>query len=391
MPRYWLKIDEAVEGPYESEMLKFIKGFSEDTLVSPDQTEAEEVWLKACEVTELKRIFNIPETAQTPPAPPEASSAEFTPEQPPAISEPAPEKVPELLKEQEPVPTPPPPLPPTILEEVILEKPAPASTELPNLASEKPSPISLESELLDVMQKLSEEIKKEEAEKTEAIAIIPAALPEKHLPELQIQTAVTETQTIVPASKFFKKPAKTLLFLTIFLIGIGGAFWQAKRFRWGKEVLKDWTELLRKKFLSKSGKPSIETLKMETRQPEVISTIQRMEKPSEIKDKNKEIATVEKIVSPSVSHPKRWRKQKTFAAAPAKVVKTTDTLTEPPLKSQKYMLPGVPSPNISSEKISKEPPKKIEDDTELKKTEKQKQAEKQFKEVEQLNQTQWGR
>ncbi|MCB4757579.1 MAG: hypothetical protein LHV69_11225, partial [Elusimicrobia bacterium] len=61
MGRYWVKIDESVEGPYEIHVLKFINGFQEETLVSPEEEQNEEIWIKANEVSEIKSLFQIRE------------------------------------------------------------------------------------------------------------------------------------------------------------------------------------------------------------------------------------------------------------------------------------------------------------------------------------------
>src|SRR5438552_1140863 len=58
MSKFWVKIDEAVEGPFHANTIKFIEGFTPDSLVSPDDPNLPEAWSKAGEVEEIKRFLH---------------------------------------------------------------------------------------------------------------------------------------------------------------------------------------------------------------------------------------------------------------------------------------------------------------------------------------------
>ena len=69
--RYWTKIEEAVEGPFEESNLKYVDGFTAETLVSPDDPGAGDSWSKASDIGELKRVlFPAPEPQTEPQAAP---------------------------------------------------------------------------------------------------------------------------------------------------------------------------------------------------------------------------------------------------------------------------------------------------------------------------------
>ena len=91
--KYWVNIDEAVEGPYEAAAIPFIEGFGPDVLVSPDPGPDE--WLKASEVAELWVPLGIPEPQ--PVTPPVQKQPEPVPE-PPKETSPSPDAPPPTLR-----------------------------------------------------------------------------------------------------------------------------------------------------------------------------------------------------------------------------------------------------------------------------------------------------
>ena len=56
MSRFWARINQGVEGPFDASILKYLEGFSPDTLVSGDDS-AGDVWAKAGDVEELKELL----------------------------------------------------------------------------------------------------------------------------------------------------------------------------------------------------------------------------------------------------------------------------------------------------------------------------------------------
>jgi len=53
MSKYWTKINDSVEGPYEQHVLQYLDGFSQETLVSLDDPNLTEIWIKAAEIKNL--------------------------------------------------------------------------------------------------------------------------------------------------------------------------------------------------------------------------------------------------------------------------------------------------------------------------------------------------
>lgn len=342
MGSYWIKIEESVEGPYETHTLKFIEGFTPETLVSPETSEAEETWMKASEVPELREILGI----QAEPIAKTLSGTEASPELPPAISKEIPEKEswPEKVILEEPKTQSPQPESPAVQDEIKKNPPEIQISEpLPSPLQKIDAPPLSDSDILEVMEKISEELKKEEKKEAVLVSAVPAVPIPKEIAE-------PEFRTFTPRSKKLK----------IIVAGIGlasivaaGIFWKP-RSAW--EL--DFFSAAIKKFTAwtKQETDKIYFWKKSTEQTKIepVQKIPVPEKPAETKMEKIELPPKEvKPKGISYPKPKPIARQKVVPSTPPsaaaearqrRVSKSTVTEIEKELKTEKYLLPGVPSP-----------------------------------------------
>ena len=267
MSRYWIKTDEVVEGPYEAGLLKFLPGFREDSLVSPDEV-PEEIWTKAAETRGLQSLFQ---------------GSRFLIDIPqPGVEQSPPFFVPDLEES------------PTAAED-LKEPQAPSLDSEPEKATPLPDP---RSDLLEVMEKISLEILETEG---------------KSLPSRKKSGRV-----------------KQILVASGCLVLAAVGFWV-------------WHRIM-DKFQKR----------------EVAHLIQEKPDFALHPAENKHLGNVLPIpvrisVKPAKSQSKSVSKPKLQAKNGSKPPRKSPEEAEEELKSQKYILPGVPSPNIKSANIKKEP------------------------------------
>lgn len=378
MGKYWAKIEEAVEGPFEGVYLKFLDGFNANTLVSPDEPECGDTWTKAQDLEELREVLFPP------PKPPEEKKPEIeaaTPtvlvepeRQPEGATLPHPEKLEEEIYQDnaQTVETPQAVPENELVEEVPEETRVPQEpeTKAPNtfpFAEDSPDSLltsdpSSQAELLEVMEKFSQHFGKKAEKETpieDPLGII-------HLNGEFHSPSHSRTEEVRAAkSALVKRLKKAVVILSVMalLLGIGYMATKTQTFNHLKEYVKS-------KF-SEDKKPPV---KEEVKEPPEV-------KPPVKKVKKKPKPRVRKPRK-AVSKPKP--KPKPVATAPAP--KPED------LKNQKYLLPGVPSPNVTTkiEEGKQEEGEKKTEDKPSKEESKKKKAEKQFENIEWMNQSSWG-
>ena len=282
--RYWTKIEEAVEGPYDAGVMKFIEGFGPELWVSPDDPDNPEVWMKAVEVGELKPLLGI--RAETPE---------------PAVL-PEPQDTPGL----------------GTIEEVWIEE------TVSSLA------------LLEVMEKISE-FRKEKKVVSEQPPAPAAVIVQK--PIVILPPSVDEGVSTLEISPDL---IRRILFISAAAIALIAGTYLGVR-----------------KGIFHRTAPAV---------PREI----RLQTPNRDQKPPSESLETQKIKS-----------------LPAKAKKVQE------LKSQKFMLPGVPSPNLKSTKTAEEPspeekPAEESPDKEHSNSDKQKEGKKSDKGADWQSQSGWG-
>ncbi len=312
--KYWAKIDDGVEGPYDPQVLRFLDGFSPEILVSPDDGDGTEKWTRVIEVAELQSLLNtrtqkgpVPKVIQVPPPPP-----------PPKLETPLPE---------------------------------PSSDKTVEIKPEKPKEEFVSaSEMLDLMDKISQEL----GQQKKAVPEAPVQIPAKIEPEIQAAAEIVPTPELTETTIKIdlRKPAIALVLVLI--IGVLTA-WGIKS---GK--LKVWKEAVMTMIHPKKPEiqeavptiPSPETAKPAPLKP-IRESAPHAEKKVPVKAKVAALPRpAVKKVEPAVAVPEP-------VAPPKPAVEETPKMSpeeEKELQSQKFYLPGVPSPNLSKARVDNSAP-----------------------------------
>lgn len=427
MSKYWLKIDEAVEGPYEGYLLKFVEGFSADALVSSVDAADQESWVKANEVAELHSILGAvrssasvtierkvePSSPKEPPVsdkaelevdafieslmsnfPKEGSTLESKPEGSftqsilesldkfaplekketpkaeektvPPVEEKSADATQELKRPDVPVSekseskvsdkT-----EPEIKKEIEPEKEKLIETvkEIAQGVTVAESKESLDEDILDLMEKFS--LGKKEEEKAAAPApaqTVPAENPFDKTPALVADSmgSVAPVQKASSSKRVLTEihlgdviqsiRLPHVLAAILLIIGISGAVY--------RNALMHYLKSLR-------GKKAVATTKVMPAEQKVKSS--PIQTPPVVKEIKQEPVQVAKV--PVRAKPKRVVAKKVVPSEPAKspepvkqkpqVVKqaVTPAEKEAKLKYQKFVLPGVPAPNVGAKPSEK--------------------------------------
>lgn len=355
MAKYWVKENEQVQGPYELMALKFLPNFKEETFVSIDDPLMEEIWQKAVEINEISNFLhpvsipvkNIPIL--------ELRNIKNDPFL-------------QTEKTQSNVP----PHQPVSIQNFEME----SSPSVPDIQSFPKS----ESDISEVLNSFPNALQSQ-PDIQESIQLKQRQTSNDFLPpppsaqeEIQKSSAQSESIEIyIPTPRLNLNSKKSLvlisfLFLSI-LGGVGFYLYQLKMF--SKKAVAEKEQVLLSE--PKKKKPIFSSTKKQG---------------SKAKKTAKEISApvIQKVVS-------------------ATFIKTVE---DEKLKTQKFLLPGVPSPNVreikksdpsnSSEKTEVEP---LASETEKdlageidknKKIEKQKKTEKkELDDLDWMNQTGWGK
>lgn len=310
MAKFYAKIDEAVEGPFEPHLLRYLPGFSEETLVSPEDLSAED-WVQALNVPEIRPHIRLTQVMMPPSA--------FAPrpaESPPSPALAAPQSESTVRMTEMP--------------------PMPAAA-----ATSSPPALIPDQELLDVMEQFSGQVSASGpagARAPKADPVIPNFVP----PDISVPSQEPDVSTFVPPQqeKFVPKRAKRQkwVWVAAVLALIVAAALGYMAFKMG--MLDAW--------LSPAPAPVVEVPPPPPLEPVIQEKPPEPPKPPEAKKPAK------KAPKPPITKEKPKAK-KTPPPPPApKPVK------EAPLKNQKYMMPGVPSPKVQEKSKETEAAKPAE-------------------------------
>ncbi len=299
MVKFYVMIEEGVEGPFEPYLLKYLSGFNEETLVSPDDLNAAD-WSRALNVPEIRPYLNLSQ---------------------------------ELL--------PPMAFPPNPNQTVrFIEVP---SSE--RLIRDDKKPVNTDQELLEIMERFPDQLAPVEVPQASQSAAGATATTTAAVSS----PSVNDVSTLMPPAqeKFIpKRPKKSKwLMASLFslLLVMGAIGYMA--FKMG--MLEKWKDLAGSFLNSAPPAPVIEVPP-----PVPAVTLPPVEvKPTEPTKPviaNKSEKKADKKVSKKIKIAPKPQAKKENPAPPPKPVK------EEPLKNQKFMMPGVPSPKMQ------EKPKQVE-------------------------------
>lgn len=349
MGRYWISDDGAIEGPYEDSVLKFLEGFSQETLVSPDRPDGAEDWKKAGELPDLRFIFDdkakpksapsgfaprakkeraafpMPATAPTPSAPPEGSpipaSASSLASPTSSRSAPGPSKDDPAslwLGSEGGAPALEPP------KETAPENFSPPKPKFPKTA---PSPAFVPSAAKPEVKPKPALPPAPQSKPSDIVQGKPPApvVPQTSAPAVKKEIPAPAVE--VRASGAFRSRLRALLILAGILLAASGLYWR------GKDLVNRV-----KKLWHKEPAPAVEPAKKpkgqaKPQKPKSPVPEKPKEPPQEQKTKQPEKKTAPKP-KPRVTAPAQ---PKPPAAQPKKH------------KKVKYLLPGVPAPDVKGE------------------------------------------
>ncbi len=285
MPKFYAKIDEAVEGPFEPRLLRYLPGFNEETLVSPEDLNSQD-WTQAHHVPEIRPHLHLtPELLPPSAFAPRAAA--------PNVSAPPVSPAESTQRLSDPAVYPP-----------MQAKAAP------------------DQELLDVMEQFSGQIPAASAQKPAAPADIPTFNP----PDL----GAADVSTLVPPmqEKFIPKKAvksrKTLWILLAIAVVSAALGYLA------------WTMGLLDAWLNPAAPPVQVAPPLE---PVALPIAEKPVEPPKPPEAKKPAKKAKKAVTPPPPAPK------------------PKPVRQDPLKMQKYMMPGVPSPKMEEKSKTPEVPK----------------------------------
>jgi len=302
--KYWIKTEQVVEGPYESGLLRYLPGFKEDTLVSPDEI-PEEIWTKAVETEGFQSLFQAASfSAQT-------ASRTLNPDSPS----------------------------PEIALDPSLDKTIASLSEV----KEVPIMTNSNSGLLEAMDKISKEIRETEGKTLES-PLSPSYLkPDKKIlgnetVQKPVPGAVFQNVPIhsfknsQPTIKRFGTGKRILVVLGCFFVLAAGGGWIFRN---------RIADLVRKS----------KEVKLNQNKPEMAGSYAKDQKPESAVPS----PPAKVLIQPLKPKVKVTVRPKLLVKNRFKPSRKIRAETEAELKSQKYILPGVPSPNITSAKIQKDP------------------------------------
>ncbi len=298
MAKFYAKIDEAVEGPFEPHLLRYLPGFSEETLVSPEDLSAED-WIQALHVPEIRPHIQLTQVMMPP-----SAFAPRAAETVPAPASAAPQS-----------------------ESTV------RMTEAPPLP---PAPIP-DHELLDVMEQISGQL-------PAANPVIPNFIPPDISASVsaESQALASDVSTLVPPQqeKFIPKRAKRKkwVWVAALLALLTAAALGYMAFKMG--MLDAW--------LNPAPAPVVEVPPPPPPEPVIQENPVEPPKPPEAKKPAKKAPK-----PPSIKEKPKAKKTPPPPPAPKPV-------KEAPLKNQKYMMPGVPSPKVQEKSKEAEAAKPAE-------------------------------
>lgn len=314
MPKFYVKIDEGIEGPYESHLLRYLPGFNEETLVSSDDLRSSD-WQKASVIPEIRPHLRFSNET----LPPSAFS-QRPPASPPAVK-------------MSPLPAEPPVLEKTVEWGSLAANasPPPAAPEVPPAPPAVPAPT--DQELLDVINQFSGQLKSPEPPVTKPAPAAPDVL--SMVPPVQ--------------EKFIPKRAKAKRWLPwaagAFVLILAALGFMA--FKLG--MLERWRGLFGPLLGLEAPAPVVEVPPLAPIEP----TPPPVETAPPVEEPPKPLPPKKKPEAKKPSKPvKKAAKPAPKKAAP---VRPPPEAKEEPLQMQKYVLPGVPAPKVQEDKKKEKP------------------------------------
>ena len=292
--KYWCKTTDGVEGPFEARALKFIDGFSPDILVSPDSPGEPESWVRFSEVAELQAVIN--QNPKTGPAP-VVIQAPSTP----------------LRSAQDEDP-------PTLSEAAAGDR------------VEGRDEFTASSEMLDLMQKISREM---EEKKAESPVLTPAEVP------------VLDLSKIKPVRKQLKESLRPVLATAAVLVMVGLGVLAVKT-----DAPKKWFDLFQARF-HKTEKIPVQAA------PAPVATAPATPAPVAVKQSAPAKPASLPGIPPMTKRKAEAKKEPQAAKAPhalSGVEGAAAPEKDKKLATQKFYLPGVPSPKLAASKIDRATP-----------------------------------
>lgn len=345
MSRYWVKIEGFVEGPFEGGQLRFVQGFGPETLVSAEES-GDEVWVKAADVGGLLALISRAPAARKISA--RASAAEAVQEPPSQISEQVEIAFPlppdpfefgtaepdflEPLRSDASAVLPEKELPPEIAKPAVpaYQETIPPAEPAADPVRETSAPDPVDNELLDVMGKLSETL----AEEKRPFALPPVfESPPADVPAAPPPSSFTSGTAAKRLPPKYVPRHKTG---SMKYLAVGAVLAVAAALALGLYLLPEFFSAgyWRNVFAGKAA-PAVETVEpVKSPEPPAAPAIQELLKPAAVKP-------VPEPASRPVSKPQAKPKP------PARKKEAP----EPELKTQKYLLPGVPAPSVGRSKV----------------------------------------
>ena len=358
--KYWCKIDDGVEGPYEPQALRFIDGFTPDILVSPDTPDAEETWTRVSDVAELQALLNL--SPKPGPAPIVIDAAPPVTEQTLEMTVPASETLPEdwgFETTQE--------IQTTVEPHAPTPTPFEATMEMTANPVEPKEEFVSSTDMLDLMEKISQELEQKKSE------------PEKQIPVPEpVAAPAPAPRAEHKPKRNFRKPA---LIAASLLVAAGLTFLAVKT---GKPKI--WFDMIASKFHKKEA-PAPAPVADAPAEP-----VNPMPAPGVAQRKrNPAVKRDDPVVAVAVMPEPELEPE----PEPEPIAQRTPE-GEKELATQKFYLPGVPSPKLSSSRFDASQPLPVEDPLvpaiekekpkEVKKSESKKRSEK----SDWVNEASWG-